>query len=260
MNFSIITPSYNQGQFIRDCIDSVLAQEGVEFEHIVTDAGSDDETVEVLKSYSHLQWSSEPDDGMSDGINKGFRKAKGDWVMWLNCDDYLLPGALKAVADHACTNADADIIHGDCIYVNRDKSVIRRKYDTQIDEWDLLFVGCIIPSTAAFYRRKIIEDGNILDVAYRNCMDWEYYLRLHRLDYSYSYIPEPLACFRWYDESTTQKNWQRMIDEGLKCRRDHIYQRGYPAWWGSESFLKLMKRAYQVRRVAKRIVEHGRIR
>ena len=75
MKFSIITPSFNQGRFLPDCVESVLSQSGVEFEHIVTDAGSTDETLDVLKRYPHLQWSSEPDQGMSDGLNKGFLKA-----------------------------------------------------------------------------------------------------------------------------------------------------------------------------------------
>ncbi len=91
---SIITPSFNQGRFLTDCIESVLAQVGVEVEHIITDAGSTDETIDVLNRYPHLKRKSESDKGMSDGINKGFLHASGDWVMWLNCDDYLLPGAL----------------------------------------------------------------------------------------------------------------------------------------------------------------------
>jgi glycosyltransferase involved in cell wall biosynthesis len=258
MTFSIITPSFNQGGFIADCIESVLAQKGVAVEHIVTDAGSTDETLAVLARYPHLKWASEPDGGMSDGINKGFRQASGDWVMWLNCDDYLLPGALEKVADHIRSHPEADIVHGDCIYVNEDKTPIRRKYDTPVDEWDFLFVGCCIPSTSTFYRREIISGGHLLDVGYRNCMDWEYYLRLTRLGYRFGYLPEALAGFRWYEESTTQKHWQRMIDEGLKAQRDHLAARGMPAWLGGAVVLKGMRRLFQMRRVAKRWMVHRR--
>ena len=260
MKISIITPSYNQGRFLPDCVESVLSQSGVEVEHIVTDAGSTDETLNVLKRYPYLKWTSEADAGMSDGINKGFLQATGDWMMWLNCDDYLLPGALAKVAEFIGKNPHADIVHGDCLYVRENKSPMRRKYDTPVDEWDLLFVGCIIPSTSAFYRREIIDAGHLLDVEYRNCMDWEYYLRLHRLGYCYAYLPEILAHFRWYEESTTQKHWQRMIDEGLKARREHINARKLPNVLGNAATLKALRKVFQIRRMAKRLWTHGRFR
>lgn len=258
MKISIITPSFNQGRFLTECIRSVTSQTGVEIEHIVTDAGSTDETIEVLKSHPHVKWTSEPDKGMSDGINKGFVQATGDWVMWLNCDDYLLPGALSKVAAHAMAHPEADVIHGDCVYIREDKTPIRRKLDTSVDEWDFLFVGCCIPSTSTFYRKRIIDEGNLLDIEYRNCMDWEYYLRLIRQGFRFSYLPEALADFRWYEDSTTQKHWQRMIDEGLRCQREHIRLRGLPQWLGHSLVLKGMRKAFQLRRMAKRIATHGR--
>jgi glycosyltransferase involved in cell wall biosynthesis len=260
MKFSIITPSYNQGRFLPQCIESVLSQSGVEFEHIVTDAGSTDETRDVLKRYPHLKWTSEPDKGMSDGINKGFRRATGDWLMWLNCDDYLLPGALKRVADFVAGHPEVDFAHGDCVYVDETGETIRRKYDTPVDEWDLLFVGCIIPSTTSFIRRSWVEAGELLDVGYRNTMDWEYYLRLWRKGCRFGYLPEPLAAFRWHGESTTQQNWQRMIDEGLRCRREHIELQGLPKWLGCARLLGVMRRLFQVRRVGKRLLQHRRLR
>ena len=259
MRFSIITPSFNQGRFLRDCIESVLAQKDVEIEHIVVDAGSTDETLEVLRHYPHLQWTSEPDGGMSDGINKGFLKATGDWVMWLNCDDYLLPQALAKVTAFITAHPNRDVVHGDCIYVTEDKTPIRRKYDTPVDEWDFLFVGCCIPSTSTFYRKEIIAKGHLLDVTYRNCMDWEYYLRLTRLGYRFGYLSEALAGFRWYEDSTTQKHWQRMIDEGLRAQSEHIDARNLPACLKNAAILKLLRKAFQFRRVVKRIAAHGRV-
>ena len=107
--FSIITPSYNYAKYVRECIESVKAQEGVTFEHIVYDAGSTDGTLDILREYPHLDVTVEPDRGMSDAINKGFRKAKGKWVMWLNTDDRLLPGALKSVAAFAEQHPEADV-------------------------------------------------------------------------------------------------------------------------------------------------------
>ena len=91
MDFTIVTPSFNYGRHIGECLASVASQEGVTFEHLVMDAGSDDETGEVVRKYPHATFFQEPDKGMSDGINKGFQKAQGRWVMWLNADDRLRP-------------------------------------------------------------------------------------------------------------------------------------------------------------------------
>lgn len=259
LKFSIITPSYNQGKFLPDCIESVIAQTGVAFEHIVIDACSTDETLDVLKSHPHIHWVSEKDAGMSDGINKGFLKANGDWLMWLNCDDYLLPGALEKVSTFIAAHPDADVVHGDCVYVNEDKSPIRRKLDTPVDEWDFLFVGCCIPSTSTFYRRKIVATGQLLDVNYRNCMDWEYYLRLYRSGYHFEYLPQALAAFRWYQDSTTQKHWQRMIAEGLRAQRAHIKARKLPVILNNAIVLKLLRKTFQIRRVAKRFLMHRKV-
>lgn len=258
MKISIITPSYNQGRFLPDCIESVLAQHGVDWEHIVTDAGSNDSTLDVLRRYPHLIWTSEPDAGMSDGINKGFLKATGDWVMWLNCDDYLLPGALENVVKFIRSHPEYAVVHGDCVFVREDKSVMRRKYDTPVDEWDFLFVGCCIPSTATFYRRDIIDAGHLLDIGYKNTMDWEYYMRLWRHGYRFGYVPEALAGFRWHDQSTTQLHQERMIAEGLRCQRAHIAARGLPTWLGHAQVLAGMRRLGQVRRVLKRLRVHHR--
>lgn len=263
MKFSIITPSYNQGRFIADCIESVKNQVNCdfEFEHLIIDAGSTDETFNVIKRYPHLKWISEPDQGMSDGINKGFRMATGDWLMWLNCDDYLESDALSKTANFIEMNPDADLIHGDCIFVKEDKTVLRRKYDTSVDELDLLFVGCVIPSTSCFIRRGIIDAGHLLDINYKNTMDLEYYLRLMRAGYRFAYIPEALASFRWYDESTTMKNWQRMIDEGLLCRREHIDKIGLPSCLKNKFLmLYLLRKVFQLRRIIKRLAIHGRLR
>lgn len=260
MKFSIITPSFNQGKFIRDCIESVLSQTGVEVEHIVTDAGSTDETPDVLSRYGHLKWTSEKDDGMSDGINKGFLKATGDWVMWLNCDDYLLPGALEKVAAHIREHPEADVIHGDCVFVNEDKSVIRRKYDHPVDEATLLFVGCFIPSTSTFFKRQIIDAGHLLDISYKVCMDWEYYLRLIRAGYAFSYLPDALAGFRWHGTNTSLVHLQRGYDEAEKLQREHITASAMAPWLGSRWALPALRRIYQAKRVLKRAATHGRIR
>ena len=93
-------------------LDSVASQEGVTYEHIIFDAGSTDGTLDIIREYDHVDLTVEPDKGMTDAINKGFKKAKGKWVMWLNTDDRFKPGALAALKSYADKHCDADVIYG----------------------------------------------------------------------------------------------------------------------------------------------------
>jgi glycosyltransferase involved in cell wall biosynthesis len=257
VNFSIVTPSLNQGRFIRDCIESVRSQTGMTYEHIVIDAGSTDETLAILKEYPHLNWVSEPDQGMSDGINKGFRKATGDWVMWLNADDYLLPGALARVANHAKENSTGDIVYGECVFVDEAKNVLRRKRDHRFDFNILLFYGCYIQSTATFLKREILSAGHLLDLRYRNCMDFEYYLRLSHLGFRFSYLPETLAAFRWHPTNASTQFAERRHQERLEIQRRQL-ELLHRSWLSSSFALSALKRVYQAKRFALRALTRHR--
>jgi len=247
VKFSIVTPSFNQGRYLRDCIESVRTQQGVEFEHLIIDAGSTDETLSVLKEYPHLNWISEPDKGMSDGINKGFLRATGDWVMWLNTDDFLIEGALNQVADFASRHPEADVVYGDCLFVDEGKQPIRRKREHVFDYGILLFYGCYIPSTATFIRRQIIEAGHLLDIRRRVCMDFDYYLQLAHAGYRFAYLPATLAGFRWHETNTSSVQLERRRAERLEIQRHYLAERGRQ-WLGSPRRLALLYRIYQLKR------------
>jgi glycosyltransferase involved in cell wall biosynthesis len=251
MKFSIITPSYNQGRFIRDCIESVRAQDGIETEHVIVDACSTDETLSILKEYAHLKWTSEPDKGQTDAINKGFRRATGDWLMWLNADDYLLPGALRKVAEFAAANPDADVIYGDCDFVDEAGRFLRHKREFDFDFNMLLFYGCYIPSTSTFYRRKIVDDGFLLDPTYKNCMDFEYYLKLAHAGYRFRHMPATLANFRWHDSNVSTVHAARRYRERLRLQRQYLRLTGRSCL-SAEWLLRVLFRAYQARRALRR--------
>jgi glycosyltransferase involved in cell wall biosynthesis len=248
VKFSIITPSFNQGRFIRDCIESVRSQTGVEWEHIIQDACSTDETHAVIAEYPHLKCVVEKDGGMSDGINRGFRRATGDWVMWLNTDDYLLPGTLAKVAGFAAQHPEADVIYGEAQFVKVDREFIRVRREHGFDFNTLLFYGCYIQSTATFLRRSIVTDGHLLDVRYRVCMDFDYYLRLSEAGYRFQFLPEPLAAFRWHGENTSLTANARRLEERLEIRRNYLKRHGR-GWLGSTAMLALLMRVFQVRRI-----------
>jgi glycosyltransferase involved in cell wall biosynthesis len=249
VKFSIITPSYNQGRFVRDCIESVRSQTGATWEHLVQDAGSTDETPAVLKEFPHLQCVFEKDKGMSDGINRGFRRATGDWVMWLNTDDYLLPGTLEKVAAFAEKHPEADVIYGDVEFVGADKQLLRHKREHRFDLGVLLFYGCYIQSTATFIRRRVIEAGHLLDVDYRVCMDFEYYLRLARLGYQFAHLPLPLAAFRWHETNTSSTQLDRRSEERLRAQFQHLSLTHHAHWLQSARVLAILYRVYQFKRL-----------
>jgi glycosyltransferase involved in cell wall biosynthesis len=249
VKFSIVTPSYNQGRFVRDCIESVRSQSGIEWEHLVQDALSTDETRAVLAEFPHLQCVFEKDKGMSDGINRGFLRAAGDWVMWLNTDDYLLPGTLQCVAKFAEQHPEADVIYGDVEFVNGAKELIRHRREHRFDFNVLLFYGCYIQSTATFIRRRVIEAGHLLDVDYRVCMDFEYYVRLARLGFKFAHLPEPLAAFRWHETNTSSTQLARRREERLRVQRQHLELTHRARLLQNSRVLDVLYRLYQMKRV-----------
>jgi glycosyltransferase involved in cell wall biosynthesis len=110
--FSVITPAYNCGPFLQQCIDSVLAQNYPDFEQIIVDGGSKDETVEILKRNKHVRWVSEPDDGEADALNKAMKMVTGDIVQWLNADDWMEPGVFARVAEVMNPAAGRHVVYG----------------------------------------------------------------------------------------------------------------------------------------------------
>jgi glycosyltransferase involved in cell wall biosynthesis len=216
MDFTIVTPSYNYGRYMTDCLKSVAEQEGVTFEHLVMDAGSTDETAEVVAGFPHASFFEEPDKGMSDGINKGFLKAQGEWVMWLNADDFLLPGALAKIKEFASRYPQTDVVYGGWNYVDKDKHVLRVMRMFPFDLMMQIHYGTYIGSTACFFRRQTtIQQGLLLNTHFRVNMDGEYYARLGKAGKQFAQIPEILAGFRWHGQNTS-------IRDKRKNHIDHI--------------------------------------
>lgn len=228
MDFTIITPNLNYGRFLDDCLRSVSKQAGVTFEHLVIDGGSTDESASVAASFPHVTWSQEPDGGMSDAINKGFARAKGDWVMWLNADDQLKPGALSEMKDFIASQANADVIYGAFDFVEEAGDFIRR---VKLFAWSP-FVSvhhcCYIPSTSCFIRRSsVIAEGFRLRDDFRYVMDGEFYARLDAAGKTFRYLPVALADFRIHSENRSLSTdvSSRDMDEALKAERQHVESR-----------------------------------
>ena len=156
MQFSIVTPSFRNSQWLKLCIASVADQECVTVEHIVQDAGSDDGTLDWLPQDTRVTAYIEKDNGMYDGINRGFKRAKGDFLAWLNCDEQYLPGALKAVGDFFDSRPEVDVVLTDTVVVDTEgryichrKSLIPVKHE--------MWYRFAVTSCSLFLRRTVLD-------------------------------------------------------------------------------------------------------
>ncbi|MGX5857992.1 glycosyltransferase family 2 protein [Dyadobacter jiangsuensis] len=196
---SIVSPSYNQGEFIEDAIQSVIDQNYPNFEHIIIDGGSTDETIDILKKYPHLIWVSEKDKGQSDAINKGFKRASGDIIGWLNTDDYYLPNAFKLVAENF-SKTSADALYGDIIFVDKHRKKTRDVKSHKPVKWLSLFY-CFIPSAAFFVKRHVIQSGIMIDSNLHICMDKDLFANIFYSGHKVKYIKKYLTAFRWHENN-----------------------------------------------------------
>jgi len=180
IKISVVTPSLNQGKYIEENILSVLNQGYKNIEHIIIDACSTDSTIDILKKYKHLNWISEPDQGQSDALNKGFNKATGDWILWLNADDMLLPKSILKYIDYISLNSKYDVIHGNMIFFKDgfpDK--LKIQYFLKFNYLYCFFGIVTYPSTGTIFRSKFLKQNN-LNLNFHYMMDAEWYLRCGR--------------------------------------------------------------------------------
>jgi glycosyltransferase involved in cell wall biosynthesis len=227
-SISIVTPSFNQGQFLDRTIQSVLSQEYPKLEYSVLDGGSTDSSLSVIKKYSDRLafWRSHPDQGQSDAICEGWRRSSGDILAWLNSDDYYHPNALGRVGDFFAKNPDVMVLWGGISIVDEHGTVLRVKQPKPLSAVDLLLFKDVPGQAAAFLRRSVFEElgGPRVDLHY--VMDWELWLRI-TLRYPASAIglmPEVLAGATEWGGAKTTIAATKDIDEVRLVLRE-VYER-----------------------------------
>lgn len=176
---SIITPSYNQAAYLEETIRSVLSQEGVELEYLIVDGGSTDDSIEIIRRYedSINWWVSEPDEGQASAINKGFQRAQGEYVAWLNSDDLLLPNSAHQAVQALEDNPADGLVYGDALTIDPNGKALKK---LRFDNWGLgeLLAFRIICQPAVFMRRSVLEKAGYLDPSYHYMLDHHLWIRM----------------------------------------------------------------------------------
>jgi glycosyltransferase involved in cell wall biosynthesis len=232
---SIVTPSFNQGQYLEETIRSVLDQGYPNLEYIIIDGGSTDDSAEIIRKYErHLAyWVSEKDRGQTHAINKGMARATGDILAYLNSDDYYLPGALERVARHAIKHPEVDLIHGRCRYVDERGAKIGgqfasiTEYREIVDLWGVWWAKRQFVQPEVFWTRRIAETIGPFCEDLHWVMDYEYWVRMLRAKARVGGIDAEVACFRFQPQQKSNHPEER-AEEQMRVVKPLLFERGGP--------------------------------
>jgi glycosyltransferase involved in cell wall biosynthesis len=237
---SVITPSYNQGAFIEKTILSVLDQNYPNLEYIVIDGGSTDGSVEIIQKYADrlTYWISEKDRGQSHAINKGFLRATGDILCWLNSDDYFLPGTLEFVAEQLGEEAGTPAIAGHCrvVYTDGTPPMVLTGGYTSHEELIKFWTSYEMHQPAIFWRREVYEKVGLLDEDLHYIMDFDYWTRMSQY-FGFKPVDRILACATYHAAAKTGDGYAQYRADLRK------YAKNY---WGSPWTLGYWRLAYSM--------------
>ncbi len=215
---SIVTPSFNQASFLEATIQSVLGQDYARIEYFVIDGGSQDGSREIIQRHAHrlAGWVSEKDQGQTDAINKGFARANGEILAWLNSDDTYEPGAIRQAVDHLLTNPGVGMVYGEANFINEVGEVIGRFPAAQTDLTRLRRGYVHIPQQAAFWRADLWRKVGPLDPSFYFAMDYDLWVRLASLTTLIYFPGEVWANFRLHSGGKSVMADSRCWPEMLK--------------------------------------------
>ena len=215
LTISIITPSYNQGHFIEETIESVVLQNYPNLEYIIIDGGSKDNTLDVIKKYDSqiTYWESKKDKGQSDAINKGLARATGDIVAWLNSDDMYTENALKRVAAIFTKYPEVDVVYGNVwqCYPDKTEKHINVKFNPKH-----FLAGVNMHQPSVFWRRRVHEEVGYIDESLYYTMDYDLWLRLF-YNYKSHKTESILSKFRCHVDAKTSNNPKGIYMDYRKC-------------------------------------------
>lgn len=234
---SIVTPSYNQAEFLERTILSILNQDYPNLEYIIIDGGSIDGSIEVIKKYEKYlaYWISEPDKGQEDAINKGFKKATGDMVAWQNSDDIYLRGVFFRVCEELKKHPAADVIFGNMYLIDENDVILKDMRFIPFDLEHLVYHDWNLSSQAVFWKRELFDRvGYLKDYGVSFDLDW--FIRLGREAKHFRFIRKFLGGYRIHSKSKlslVKDNVRRpsfikiMRENGVTIDEDRSWEKQY---------------------------------
>ena len=214
---SIITPSYNQGQFLEASILSVLEQDYPNLEYIVVDGGSKDNSVEIIKKYQDrfTWWVSEKDRGHADALNKGFSRATGEILAWLNSDDIYFPGAVSEAVSILTSHPKVGMVYGDADLID-DSGVTMGRFASKQTSYRQMLRGSVhIPQATTFFRADLWRQVGPLDLSLFFSFDYDLWVKFAKAS-EILYVPKRWAQFRIHEAGKTIVNDDRCYPDMLR--------------------------------------------
>ena len=236
---SIVTPSFNQAQFIEKTILSVINQDYPDIEYIIIDGGSTDGSQEIIKKYEDkiAYWVSEKDNGQSDAINKGFRRCTGEYVAWINSDDLYVEGAVSRIVKFFTGHLDADMVHGNIDFIDVHGKLMENVPTGDFTLPELLLTNRI-SQPSVFFKRKIFDDIGYLDEAFHYVMDYDFWIRV-AVKHNVRHVGSTIAQFRLHGESKTISSNDLFLIEILIILDRLLKDGGLPAGAEKAIFLNM---------------------
>ncbi len=252
---SIITPSFNQARYLPATMDSVLGQDYPNIEYIVVDGGSTDGSAAIIESYAErlAWWVSEKDKGQTDAINKGFARANGEILAWLNSDDTYEPGAVREAVEFLLENPDVGLVYGDCNFIEENGRKYG-KFNAAQTDYEKLRQGYVhIPQQASFWRAELWKQVAPLDDSFFFAMDYDLWVRLAKIS-EVRYLPgRNWANFRLHPDAKSIAADKYCWDEMMRVHyreggsffsvinAKHIVRKVVAPWWNWRRRRKMEK-------------------
>jgi glycosyltransferase involved in cell wall biosynthesis len=224
---SIITPSFNQGEYLESTIRSVLDQDYNNIEYIVIDGGSRDKSVSIIRKYEEriTYWVSEQDNGQAEAINKGLAISTGDIIGWLNSDDLILPSAVTKVVEAFNQNPDVDVVYGRLQRIDQSNRVVPTPIlPKDLIDFDLghIIDECLVNQPGSFWKRQIMDKIGYLDHDLKYAIDYDYWIRIALAGGRFLHLPLILAQFRLNPDSKTAAHTGDMSKEQLTVLEKYL--------------------------------------